>query len=208
MSIDLSAPEVQDAIKSAVEDQVSQLKAKNAELISEVRKLRKGAEVDPQEVEQLRGELEAATGKIQDLTKQAKTFQADAEKFRKQAEAESGYTSKLLIENGLNEALTKAGVKPEYLKAAKAMLSSNVQLKQDGESRQPVIGDKALQDFVAEWSKGDEGKHFVAAPVNSGGGANGGRGGGAAKTMPRSEFEGLNPAQRMDFARSGGQLTD
>jgi hypothetical protein len=38
------------------------------------------------------------------------------------------------------------------------------------------MGDKPLVDAVAEWASSDEGKHFISAPANSGGGAAGGNG--------------------------------
>jgi hypothetical protein len=60
------------------------------------------------------------------------------------------------------------------------MLKENVQIVVEGDARIAKIGDKALSDFVKEWAAGDEGKHFVQAPANSGGGATGGNGGGAA----------------------------
>lgn len=43
----------------------------------------------------------------------------------------------------------------------------------------------------------------------TGGGANGGNhGGGAAKTVTRTQFDGMNQVQRAEFAKSGGQVTD
>lgn len=208
MTIDINAPEVQEAIKAALEEHTAGLKAKNAELLGEVKKLRKNSEIDPAEYQSLKDALDEAQGKIGELTKQAKTAAGEAEKFRKQAEVESASMSRLLVENGLNEALGKAGVKPELLKAAKAMIASQVQLRQDGETRVPVVGDKVLSDFVGEWAKGDEGKHFVAAPQNGGGGAHGSNGGQAAKQINRQTFDGMNPSQKMEFAKSGGQVTD
>jgi len=51
---------------------------------------------------------------------------------------------------------------------------------------------------------------LVVATKASGGGASGAKnaGGGAAKTMSRGQFEGLDPAARMEFSKSGGTLTE
>jgi hypothetical protein len=65
------------------------------------------------------------------------------------------------------------------------MLKENVQIVVEGDARVAKIGDKALSDFVKEWAAGDEGKHFVQAPANSGGGATGGNGGGVASNKGR-----------------------
>jgi len=117
-------------------------------------------------------------------------------------------TSKLLVDNGLNEALAKAGVKPEYLKAAKAMFAGQVQVVTDGENRVAKVGDKGLSDFVTAWAAGDEGKHFVAAPNNSGGGSGGGgKGQGTQKTMTRTQFDALSPVEKVEFGKARGVLT-
>ena len=89
------------------------------------------------------------------------------------------------------------------------MLSSQVAVTADGETRVAKIGDKALSDAITEWAKGDEGKHFVAAAHNSGGGAAGGGGaGGAAKTMTRQAFEALDAGAKVTQAKAGVTLTD
>lgn len=54
--------------------------------------------------------------------------------------------------------------------AAKAMLRGQAAIK-DGAA---VIGDKPLADHVTEWAGTDQGKHFITAPANSGGGGQGG----------------------------------
>ena len=79
-----------------------------------------------------------------------------------------------LIDNGLNDALLKVGVRPEMMTAVKAMLKSQTKLTSDNGQYSALIGDKPLIDAVSEWAAGDEGKHFVSAPANSGGGAPGG----------------------------------
>ncbi|MDI6742652.1 MAG: hypothetical protein QMD11_07920, partial [Smithella sp.] len=69
--------------------------------------------------------------------------------------------------------------------------------------------EKPLVDAVVEWSKSDEGKHFVAAPVNLGGGASGGTDGKVGqKTMTRTAFDSLNIFNKMEFTKSGGTITD
>lgn len=181
MTIDINAPEVQEAIKAAVEEATNKLAAHNSKLLGELKAARKGQDADPAEMQALRDRLDEVEGKLSAAEKLAKAAQGDAEKYRKQAEAESSYTNKLLVDIGLNDALTKVGVKPEFLKAAKAMFGNQVQLKTEGDNRIPVVGEKALSDFAAEWAKSDEGKHFVAAPQNGGGGAQGGSGNPAAQ---------------------------
>ncbi|MFA5323524.1 MAG: hypothetical protein WC373_12710 [Smithella sp.] len=198
---------IKEAAEAAVADATAGLVAKNQELLGKLKKATKDAAIDPAEYQALQTELEATQAKLATAEKSLKAAQMEAEKTKKALEAESGFTSKLLIENGLNETLIKAGVKPEMTKAVKALLAGQVTLKVEGDKRTPVIGDKSLGDFVGEWAKSDEGKHFVAAPNNGGGGAHGGANDkGGAKTMTRAAFEALDAAGKMDFTKEGGTL--
>jgi hypothetical protein len=212
MAIDLNDPEVKAAIKAAADAAVSEatagLIAKNQELLGKVKKLQKDAAIDPAEYQALSEAKDTAEAKLAEALKTVKQATAQAEKDRKALEAETGYVSKLLIDNGLTDALLKAGVKPEMSKAVKAMLAGQVSLKVEGDKRLAVVGDKALGDFVTEWAQSDEGKHFVAAPANQGGGANGGaQGAGKTKVMARAAYEQLPPDQKMAFIKDGGKLT-
>ncbi len=210
MTIDLNSPEVKAAIAAAVEEATAPLIAKRDELLSEVKKARKGQQIDPAEVAKLEEQIETLRGELTTAQKAAKTATADAEKARKALETAEGFTTRLLVDNGLTEALTKSGVtNPVHIKAAKAMLASQVQIAADGDSKVAKVGDKALADFVGEWAKGDEGKFFVSAANNSGGGAAGGGGaGGAAKTMTRQAFEALPPTEKVSLSKAGVALTD
>jgi phage I-like protein len=202
--------DLQAKIDAAVAAATEGLQAKNRELLGEVKKLKKGGDIDPAEVERLESRIEALEAEKTQLSRQVKDLTRTAETASKALEAESKFTQRLLVENGLAAELAKAGVtNPAHLKAAQAMLKDGVQIVADGDVRVAKIGDKALSEFVKEWAAGDEGKHFVQAPANNGGGAPGGSGAGAqSKTMPRSQFDSLPPAQRSEFMSAGGKLTD
>ena len=91
----------------AQKDELSTLKAQ----FDEIQAARETAEAEKAEKEgdfaKLREQLEARHAK-------------DIEKLTASLEAEKGVNHKLLVENGLSAALTKANVKPEYMDAAKA----------------------------------------------------------------------------------------
>ena len=209
MSIDLSSPEAQEAIKKAAEEATSGLISKRDELLAEVKKLRKNQEIKPEQLEELENQVETYKTKWTEAEKQAKAIAQEAEKVKKLYEAESGYTNNLLVENGLNEALVKEGIAKQFLPAVKSMLKSQVQVKIEGNERKAIIGDKPLSDFVSEWSKSEEGKHFIAAPANSGGGSNGGGDAkGSVKTMPRAQFDKISSAEKVAFLKDGGKPID
>lgn len=210
MPIDLNDPEVKAAIKAAVDEAVAGLQTKNAELLAKLKKATKDAQIDPSEHAALQSELDATQAKLAEAVKAAKAANTEAEKVKKAYESESKLTHNLLVENGLTDALTKAGVtNPVHLRAAKAMLAGQVQLIAEGENRIAKVGEKPLADYVSDWAKGDEGKYFVAAQQNGGGGAPGGAGkGGNVKTLSRTAFDGLDVMAKSKFIADGGTVTD
>lgn len=214
MPYDPNDKETQEAIKKAVEEaldkEVTGLKSKNNELLAQIKKLKAGQEVSPEEYARVERELEEMTAKLTDAEKKLKAASAEIEKQKKLYEAENKIAHQLLVDNGLTEALLKAGVKPEFQKAAKALLAGQVTLVAEGDTKVAKVGDKALGDFVSEWAKGDEGKHFVAASTNSGGGSPGPGGGEPPKkTMTRAAFDAMtDEAAKMAFFKEGGKLTD
>lgn len=209
MAIDWNDPEAKAALDAAVETAVAGLQNKNKELILELREAKKGRTVDPSELTKLEDQLEAITAERDGLSKQLKDNAKALEKATEAHKAESAFTTKLLMDNGLTAELVKAKVAAPLMSAAKALLASQVQIVADGAERRAMVGDKPLADFIAGWAASDEGKHFVLADQNAGGGAAGGSGGGgAAKMKNRAEFGAMSPADQSAFMREGGKVTD
>jgi alanyl-tRNA synthetase len=183
MAIDINDPEIKDAIKHAVEEATRPLLDKRDELLNEVKQLRKGKQVSPEDLEKLENERDSYKEQLTKYEKDLKKANEAVSNIQKQLESESSFTQKLLVENGLTEALTKVGVtNPAFLKAVKSTLANQVQLVAEGDTRIAKVGDKALADFVNEWAKSEEGQYFVSAPANSGGGSSGGSSGGSGQT--------------------------
>jgi hypothetical protein len=177
MAFDKNDPELKVYVESLVDDAVSGLKTKNIDLASRLEKARAGKTIDPDEHRQLEETLAKLETELNTANKALKQSGIELEKTRKDNESQSAFTTRLLVDNGLVDALTKAGVtNPVQLKAAKAMLQGDVKLTIDGDIRKAMIGDKELTAAITEWAGSDEGKHFVTAANNSGGGALGGTG--------------------------------
>lgn len=194
MSIDLNAPEVQEAIQKAIKEATDGLARKNSELLAELKEARKGKTINPEDVEKLESRIEELQGQLTEAQKTAKAAIKEAETSKKALADAEGSMTRMLVDNGLTDALAKAGVtNPVHLKAAKALLAAQVQVVPDGDKKVVKVGDKALADFIGEWAKGDEGKFFVAAPQNTGGGAGGGAGGG--KNQP-TELSKIDPSDK------------
>ena len=176
-------PEIQAAIDAAVDAATGGLKTKNQELLDKNKKLMKGQEIDPQTVVDLEAQVDKLQAELVTSQKSAKETGKSLETLQTQLKAETGFTQKLLIDNGLTDELVKNGVAPQFLAATKAMFSSQAQIVAEGDTRTAKIGDKSVSDFVKEWAASDDGKHFVKAPENSGGGSQG-SGNGTTNQIP------------------------
>ncbi|CAB5187168.1 hypothetical protein UFOVP166_13 [uncultured Caudovirales phage] len=173
-------------LKTAVEA----LSAKNRELLGELKAAKakaKGVEIDPVEHEQLRTQVEDLTGK---LTKAEKAAAKQFEDLTKVVSTKDAALQSYLIDNGLSDAMLKAGVRPEMMPAVKAMLKSQATIKDEGGNIAAFMGDQPLTDAVSAWAASDEGKHFVSAPANTGGGAAGGNGNGNGGNTNKGNFGG------------------
>lgn len=162
---------------------VEALQAKNRELLGELKVAKakaKGADIDPEDHAKLQQELEDARAA---LGKAEKTGKSEIERLTKVLGEKDASLASILVDGGLTEAMAKVGVKTELMGAAKALLKSGAIVK-DGVA---LLGDKPLAEAVAAWATGDEGKHFVTAPANTGGSANGGN---ANNTAPKGNLGG------------------
>ena len=185
----------QEELDLAIEEATKPLINKRDELLKELKTARKNLE-NVGDVEKLHEKIEALENERDTALKQFKDAAKQLEQVSKSLESESGFTSKLLLDNGLTDALVKAGVKKELLPAVKALLSKQAKVVADGDARKAVIGDKGMSEFITEWSASDEGKHFIQAPANGGGGADGSKG------TSNNDLMKLSPVERMNAARA------
>ncbi|NLA68311.1 MAG: hypothetical protein GX856_08745 [Gammaproteobacteria bacterium] len=198
-TIDLTSPEVKQAIAEAVAEEVKGLKAKNAELIELNKKLRRNAEIDPADLEAVERERDEWKDKAMAAEKAAKRAATDLEVATKaRDEIANAYTGSLK-DAALTDALTKAGVtNPVHLTAAKALLGGSVEVAEENGARVVKAGDKSLGDFITEWAGGEEGKHFRA---------NGADGGNASALPPGGESlkrSGMSVAAKAEYIGKHG----
>lgn len=176
-NVDLNSPEVKAAIQAAVDAAVQPLIAKRDELLGEVKTLRKGKQIAPEDLEKLEAENEALKGELNKATGELKTAKKTAEDATKKLEFEVGITNKSTVDTKLTEAFLKAGVNDQdYIDLLKAKHASLAKVVIDGDNRKVMFGDKDLDTYLTEWKATEAAKKFIAADNNSGGGANGGGG--------------------------------
>ena len=211
MTIDRKDPEVIALIEEITASATEALSAKNKELLGEVKTLKakaKGADIDPVEHAALQNQVEDLTDK---LNKSEKTSKVETEKLTRSLAEKDGALNKYLIDAGLTDALAKAGVSPPMLDAVKALHQSKASINAKDGAYEALIDGKPLAEFVTSWAQSDQGKHFVTAQQNSGGGAQGGGGKSNAKTMTRTEYDNRAIAGDQSLAgffSDGGTVVD
>lgn len=186
----LASDEGKAAIAAAIDEATKGLKAKNDELLGGLKKEKDDRKTLQEQIDEIKtakelAEQEAAekSGDIEKVKQSlvsAHTKELDA--LKSQLSDKDSKLHGLLVDNGLTDALSKSGVAPQYMDAAKALIQTHHKPEiadVDGKVIAQLDG-KPLTDFVSEWAQGDQGKHFKAAPDNGGGGANGANGGGKA----------------------------
>lgn len=165
----------------------------------------KGAEIDPEAHAELQTQVETLKADLEKANKAAKKLNDD---FTGQISAKDAALAKYLIDSQLSDSLAKAGVRPEFMDAVKAMHRGTAQIAVEGSEYVAKIGDKSIGDAITAWVGSEAGKAFIGAPVNSGGGANGGNGGGTGKQISRTQFDGMSQNERANFVKDGGKVTE
>ena len=204
-------PEQKAHIATQIEEATAGLVAKNTELLTEVKTLKKGKTIDPSDMQKLEDKVDALSTENAALIKANKAALKDADTAKNALTQESTFTASLLVDQGLISALTANGVvNPALLKGAVAMLKAQgVAVVIEGDKRIAKLGDKPLDVVVKAFVDSDEGKHYKSAQNSSGGGAGGGGGSlEPSKTMTRADFNTKSPVEQSTFSRGGGELTD
>lgn len=193
--------EALEAEREKHEADIEGLKNKNKQLTDRLRKARSGddsadtAEIDrlERELDESKAALRTAQSELRETNRKLKAAETERDTARTSLETESSFSRNMVVENGLTAALVEAKVAPHFMEAARALLGKQVAVKVDGDNRTAVgPNDKPLGEFVKEWAASEAGKHYVAAPANGGGGANGSNpasGGGSKKISEMSESE-------------------
>lgn len=209
----LTKADIEKAVKDAtdkLQESIDRLETKNKELIGENRKLKAAGEIKPEDLTAAEDRADKAEARVKELDGEVKKLAGERDKAVKSLETETGFTQKLLIQDGLKSALIANGVKDEdHLDVLTAKFAGGASVKVEGENRTALYGDKPLSDFIKEWAGTDSGKKFVEAPINSGGNAPGGdKNKAAVKTATRTEFDAMSQPDRMKFSSEGGKVVD
>ncbi|NUB24717.1 hypothetical protein [Azospirillum brasilense] len=194
--------QVDEMIAKAVKEATESLAAKNAELLDEKKKVaaekrdlaekvsefETAAEAAERKRLESKGEWDKLRAKLEDGHKK------EIEGLKAALDTEKSATRKLVAEDGLRKSIIDSGVAPHFADAVFSMLKDSVSVFEDGDVRKAVAKTDSGEIDVAEFVKGfvgsDKGKHFVAAPLNGGGGA---------ATKGSTALSGKNPFKKDSF---------
>jgi predicted nuclease with TOPRIM domain len=207
--------------KTLLEEFVPELRAKKNELLAEKKNIAAENKKLKEQLEQIEAErleeqekLASKSGDVEKVKAQLKErYDRELNQYKEKYSKVESQLHKHVIEEGLVKELVGAGVKKEFLPAATALIKTAYQAEiaeNDGKPFAKFDG-KAVNEFVAEWSKSDTGKHFVSADKNSGGGAQGANGvsrASGAKSMTRTDWNALPQLEKSRVLREGTVLTD
>lgn len=217
----LETDEGKELLNSLFEDERKALKSKNEDLLAKLKKRDNENEEFKARFEKLEKEKEDAdekaaskSGDIEKIKEQLTAkHQKEIEKLTGDIQKLNGQLQTHVVDGGLTAALVKAKVSPQLMEAAKALIKTNFKGEIGDADGKPFakFDGKSAEEFVTGWAQSDAGKPFVLAAGNSGGGSNGANGNGDAgagkKSMTRSEFDALSPAQKVKTSQEGVTLT-
>lgn len=160
-------------MKSALEQAQESIKAlekTNKDLQAEKLDAKTKADKAEEAREELERQHNEASGDVEKIKADLKKLHdKELKKLQDANAAHEARLSQLLIDNTINEAIAKNGVLPHFAPAVTAMLKLEAKM----ENGEAVAGGVPLSDHIQNFFSGDSGKHFVAAPANTGGGAQG-----------------------------------
>jgi hypothetical protein len=223
-------PEIQALIDAQVNQAVTGLKAKNAELLGKVKtagdQLKEFEGIDPNAVrtilQRFSDDEEAkliASGKIDEVlnkrTERMKQgFEQETAKERQAREAAEQRAEKFtrrVLENSIRAEASAAGIHQHAVEDALFRAQSLFQLDEDGNpvASEGLFGKDGKPLTLKEWmaEMKDKAPHWWPATANGGGSQpNGGAKG--KKTINRAAFDQLDPVGKAEYIRSGGAVTD
>jgi len=140
--------------------------------------------------------VKSGKAKEEDLIALRKELEAEVDKWKSKAEELEGQTYKLTLAQQLDEALKAVGITtPAFQKAARALLISDVSIKDGKAVVETDMGPMALSDHVKRWASSDEGSAFVTPAT--GGGAKGGEK--PSKTVSLDAFKKMGDTERREL---------
>ena len=154
---------------------------------------------DVEEYERLKaaGGNEDVNAKIEEAReRERKRWQKSYEQLKQERDEAVQTSRNKSISTALKDGLNSVNIAPHLRRAAERLWMADIEVDEQGE---PVTKDGTpLQDALKDWANTDEGRHFVAASANNGGGAEGkGNGKGVTSNPFKRETRNLTEQARL-----------
>ena len=227
----ITQEELDKKITAAVETATKKLADKNETLMGELKNARQRVadfkDYSPDDVkkalEKAKEQQDAAAAALADrgeyekaLKKAQEQHAEEISKLKGQLEDSTKETRNMLVDAAMNKAMAKAGVAEPFRKAVAAMHKGDISIIEREGKKVAVVGDLDVAGFMKEWAGTDEGKNFVAASGDGGGGSIGGNKSNSGVINPwKSETRNLsqqgimerdNPSQAAALKREAGVI--
>lgn len=219
MTIKLDDPEVVAAIEAASAASNAAIERKNKELLASIKALKTQVAafdgLDADEVKRLKELAEEsetakarAAGEFEKLEKRMKdAHRAEIEKRDAQLQKQQEQIHKLVAADGLQRVMNDVHVADEYRDAVSALMLPRIKVDAEGDVLKALLDDQPLTDALKAWAGTDQGKHFIKAQGNSGGGSRPGNGkggkGGGEKVLTVEQFEAIPLVERSIWMKNG-----
>lgn len=103
----------------------------------------------------------------------------------------------------LRQAMAEANIAKPFMPAVEAMMKDQIKV----EAGEVFLNEKPVSDALREWASSDDGKYYVSAPKNNGGGSeNAQSGSGDSKTIKRSDFDAMGQSERAAVVKEGAKI--
>ena len=129
----------------------------------------------------------------------------DLQKLQSQIEEKDNLVTTHVKDATLKSAMAEANIAKPYAPAVEAMFKDKVVV----EGGDVFLNEKPVSEALKEWASTDDGKYYVSAPSNSGGGSEtakpGAQGG---KTINRADFDSMGHQDRAAAVRDGAKIVE
>lgn len=200
---------VATALEAAQEEhqaEVDRLDKKNKDLLAKLAKARAGennaGEVErlENELSELQGKLRKAEGDLRQATRDLTSVTTERDTAVTERDSARTVANNEFAANRLTNEFATLNVGEAFREDLVSAMQGQVTVKEVNGKREAFVGDKPLSDHLKEWAE-NKGKHYVLAPNNAGGNANGsgGANGGSKKIYEMTDLE-RNAAYQADPA--------
>lgn len=217
--IEAMAAEIWEA---EINEKTAGLKANRDKILGEKKKLEEqlaGLDLDtlPQTLEELKAfkaereklEREKLEGKGQYellLKRATDKYEADRAELAKQLEAVTRELHETLRDNALKTALSDIRVRDEDRELIESAYRGRAVVKDLDGRREVLIPDRdglelPIGEYFKTWAQSDQGKRYIKAPDNSGGGARGSAGGNGSNKNTYTRTELADPAVKQEYRK-------